>query len=289
MFLIVDGNSIGCRAAYVPPVLTNSKGRETGGTYRFIAMLDRAMRMVRATHVVVAFDVARENFRMMIDESYKANRGVGSSSLYDQFQDIKTLLDAIGIKHVGVRGYEADDVIGTYATLSRADENYILTGDRDGFQLINDNTVVIFPKTGVTDIKMVTKAEFVREYGIDVERFVELKAMMGDESDNIKGIRKCGPKTALRLLREYGSIDGVIRNVTQLKGKLRENVEEWIPNAGKTLRLVTIRRDVPVPYGYDECRINLRWENARYLFEELEFNSYLNRLTTGDFYGAEGS
>ncbi|MNJ90015.1 DNA polymerase I [compost metagenome] len=285
VFLIVDGNSIACRGAFVPPIMTTAAGRETGGTYRFFTMLDSAMKMIRATHVLVAWDVSRENFRTDIDESYKANREtVKPVGLYHQFEDIKEILTKVGIKHVGVFGYEGDDVLGTYANISEADKTFIFTGDKDSFQLINDTTTVMFPKTGTSDLRFYTREVFEKEYDIKVEQFVELKALMGDGGDNVKGITKCGQKTGIKLLKEYGSIEGVVENSGLIKGKIGENVREWAPTANKTLELVTIRRDVPVPYTFDDCEIHLNWKAAREIFTDLEFISFIKKLQKDGFY-----
>lgn len=285
-FLIVDGNSIACRAAYVQPILTNSKGRETGGTYRFFTMLDSVMKQVRPTHVLVAFDVARENFRTDIDPSYKANREVRSSddSLYYQFEDIKSVLSAIGINHVGIYGYEADDVLGTYAANSTADKNFILTGDKDSFQLITDNTFVLFPQTGASNIKRYDKDAFSEKFGIDVSQFIDMKALMGDDGDNVKGVHKCGEKTAAKWLNAYGNLDSIIENSDSIGGKIGENLRNWIPDARKTVELVTIRKDVPVPYDFKECEIDLQWENALPIFKELDCHSLVKRIAEGKFY-----
>ena len=286
-FLIVDGNSIACRGAFVKPTLTNSFGRETGGTYRFIGMLDKAMKMVRATHVVVAWDVAGDNFRKIIDENYKGNRTKKSDSLYYQFEDIKAILDAIGIKNVGVMGYEADDIIGTYVARSEADKTFILSGDKDVYQLINDNVNVIFPKTGVSDIRIMDKKLFKETFDIEVEQYVEMKALMGDGGDNVKGVENCGQKTAAKWLNQYGSLENLVLNASEIKGKIGENLRAWIPNANKTLELVRIVRTVPVPYDYKELEIDLDWTKAESIFNELEFNSYIKKVHQGGFYNVK--
>lgn len=285
-FLIVDGNSLGCRAAFVPPILKNSKGRETGGTYRFFAMLNSVLKQVRPTHVLVAFDIARENFRTEIDPNYKANREVRSSddSLYYQFEDIKTILTKIGVKHIGIYGFEADDVIGTYAANSAADQNFILTGDKDAFQLINDNTFVLFPLTGASNIHKYDKEEFTKKYDIDVSQFIDMKALMGDDGDNVKGIEKCGQKTAAKWLKAYGDLESIIKHADEIKGKIGENLRAWIPDADKTKQLVTIARDVPVPYDFKECEIDIQWENSLPVFKELECFSLIKQISGGKFY-----
>lgn len=283
-FLIVDGNSIACRAAYAKPTLMNSKGRETGGPFRFVTMIDSAMKMIRATHVLVAWDVGKENFRTQIDETYKANRESKSSELYVQFEDIKKILNAIGIKHVGIQGYEADDVVGTYVTNSEANNNYVFTGDRDSFQLINENTSVLYPLTGTSDLRTYDVETFEKEYNIRVDQFTELKALMGDGSDNIKGINKCGQKTATKWLQQYNDIKTLIANAHEVKGKIGESLREWIPDANKTMELVTICRTAPVPFEFSECEIDLNWNNAVDIFTDLEFNSLIKRVKNGGFY-----
>lgn len=281
--LIVDGNSIACRGAFVKPELTNSKGRETGGSFRFFSMLDKAMRMTRATHVVVSWDVGGGTFRSDIDETYKANRGPKSDSLYHQFDDIKLILDAIGIKHVGIQGYEGDDIVGTYASINGPDRKFVFSGDKDNYQLIDENTKVLYPMTG-SEMKIVDTEMFEKDYGIKVEQFVDMKALMGDGGDNIKGIEKCGAKTAAKWLNTYGDLDNIILNASEIKGKIGENLRAWIPDAHKTRQLVQIDRTVNVPYSYDELKINLNWENAEPIFRELEFNSYITKAKRGGFY-----
>lgn len=281
--LVVDGNSIACRGAFVKPELSNSKGRETGGTYRFFSMLDRAMRISRATHVVVAWDVGGGTFRSDIDESYKANRGPKSDSLYYQFEDIKLILDAIGIKHVGIQGYEGDDIVGTYASTTEADRIFIFSGDKDNYQLIDDNTRVLYPLTG-SDLRTVDREYFENEFGIKVEQFVDMKALMGDDGDNVKGVEKCGPKTAAKWLNKYGTLDEILLNAGEIKGVVGEKLRAWAPTAHKTRELVQINRTVNVPYKYNELAINLKWENAEPLFREFEFNSYIKKARQGGFY-----
>jgi 5''-3'' exonuclease (including N-terminal domain of PolI) len=283
-FLIIDGNSIACRAAFAKPTLTNSKGRETGGPYRFVTMLDNAMKMIRATHVVVAWDVGRDNFRTQIDDTYKANRETKSSELYYQFEDIKKILTNLGIKHIGIQGYEADDIIGTFVSQNEADNVYIFTGDKDSFQLIDSKTSVLYPLTGTSDIRIYDIEKFEEEYDIKINQFVELKALMGDGSDNIKGVNKCGQKTAVKWLKKYGTLDNLILNAHEITGKIGESLREWIPEADKTLQLVTICRTVPLNLSWEECELKLNWDNCLEIFEELEFKSLIRRIQNKDFY-----
>lgn len=284
-FLIIDGNSMACRAAFVKTGLKTSTGRETGGTNIFVSMLDSFLKKHQPTHIVVAWDVSKKNFRTEIDPNYKANRESKSYDLYMQFEDIKKILDAIGIKYVGVYGYEADDVIGTYVHLSKADENIILSGDKDSFQLIDEKTKVYYPKTGITNLEIIDEKVFEEKFGIPVSKYIDLKTLMGDDGDNVPGVEKCGQKTAVKWLQQYGSLEEIIKNADQIKGKIGENLRKWIPKAEINKKLVTINRNVPVPFTFEECEItSINWENARPIFQELEFAKHIERLNERKFY-----
>lgn len=287
-FLIIDGNSMACRAAFAKRDMATSYGRETGGTNIFVGMIDSLLKKYQPTHMVVGWDVSRDTFRREIDPEYKANRDSKSHNLYMQFEDIKRILDAIGIKYVGVYGYEADDIIGTYATISKADENMVLSGDKDSFQLVDDRTNIYYPKMGVTNLEIINDTVFEEKFEIPVAKFLDLKALMGDGGDNIIGVEKCGQKTAVKWLKEYGSLENVVENADKIKGKVGENLRTWLPNADKNKQLVTIKRDVPVPFTFEECEITkVDWENARPIFEELEFNKIIEKLDGGKFYNVK--
>lgn len=286
-FLIIDGNSIACRAAFAKKDLKNSQGRETGGTYLFVTMLDTIITKLKPSHVVVAWDVSRENFRTKLDETYKANRESKSENLYIQFEDIKRILDAIGIKYVGVYGYEADDVIGTYSKISPEHvENYILTGDKDSFQLVNNRTCVYFPRMGVTDLEVIDEVAVKDKFGVFVEQYIDLKALMGDGGDNVIGVEGCGPKKAAALLQTYDTLENVVAHAHEVKGKLGENLRAWSPNAETVKQLVTINNEVPVPFEFEDCAVYglPNWQAAREIFTELEFYSHIKKLNEGRFH-----
>jgi DNA polymerase-1 len=295
-FLIVDGNSLSCRAAFAHnpnwgPDLHTSNGRKTGATYRFINMFDSLLRKVRPTHIIVGWDVSSETFRKSLDENYKANRKQYDKDLYEQFKDIKSILEAIGIHNVGIRGYEADDVLGTYAEKSKAHKTFIASGDKDIFQLVDGSTTVLYPKSGFSKMKLVTPEYIINEYDIDPRKFIDLKMLMGDNSDNIPGIKGCGPKTAKKLLNYYKNAEEVADNaetIDEIKGvtkTAKKGAIEWKKDFEKIKKLVTIRKDVDVPYDFEECRVNYDWDNAKNIFEKLEFKKHLNKLKKGGFYG----
>lgn len=295
-FLIVDGNSLACRAAFAHNPkhgsdLTTFDGKLTGGTYRFFNMFDRILHQIKPTHVVIAWDVGCDTFRKCIYADYKATRERKNEDLKIQFQDIKTILELIGIKNVGIKGFEGDDIVGTYINKSEATKNFIVTGDKDAFQLVSENTSIIYPLNGFKEIQLITPEYIKEKYEIPVNLFIDLKAIMGDDGDNIKGIQGCGEKTAIKLLHHYGNVDEVVKNVGSIDCKgvnktVKENIVEWAERIDIIKQLVTIRQDVNVPYGFNDCKISLNWENAREVFKNLEFNSFIKKLNGGEFYGS---
>ena len=293
-FLIIDGNSLGCRAMFAHNEkfgadLQTFAGKPTGGTYRFISMLDKILHHLKPSHVVVGWDMQGKTFRHDLYNAYKANRERKSDEVYVQFDDIKNILELIGIKNVGITGYEGDDIVGTYVNLSKADTNYIVSGDRDEFQLINNNTFVVSPKHGFTDFELVTEEVVKEKYDVTPKMFIDFKALMGDGGDNIPGIEKCGEKTAAKLLNHYGSIENIIKNIDNIDVKgvgksIKENMIKWSLNSKIIKKLVTIKCDVNVPYTFDECKIKLDWDNALEFFKELEFSSFTKKTHNNEFY-----
>jgi DNA polymerase-1 len=206
-----------------------------------------------------------------------------------QFADIKGILNAIGIKNIGIQGFEGDDIVGTYSKLSRANKNFIVSGDRDSCQLVNDHTFIVYPKNGFNEVEIITPEYILNKYGIPVENFVDLKALMGDSGDNVRGIDNCGEKTAAKLINHYGSAESVANNAEtiDLKGinkNVKAGIMEWAPRSNIVKQLVTIRKDVPVPYDFNECQVKLNWKNAENIFKELEFSSLIKKLRNGEFY-----
>lgn len=301
-FLIIDGNSLGCRAAFahnpkMGPDLCNFDGHPTGATYRFFNMFDRLLHQIKPTHAVVAWDLGGETFRKKLDPEYKANREKKKNScevdnVHIQFDDIRSILELIGVNNVSARGFEGDDIVGTYVKLSEANKNFIITGDKDAFQLVSDKTVVVFPQNGFKEIQIVTPEYVAEKYAIPFEKFVDLKALMGDDGDNIKGIDGCGEKTAVKLLTQFGSAEAVSwsteSEMIEMKGinkRVLAGVKDWSKRYETVMQLVTIRDDVPVPYTFEECELNFNWSAARPHFKKFDFNSFLRKLDGGEFYG----
>ena len=289
-FLIIDGNSLVCRAVYanVHANLKSKEGIPTGGTLFFFNMLISVLNKLRPTHLVVAFDVSRHTFRSALDANYKANRykSVGSNgSLIQQLKQVQALLQEASIPCVAVPGFEADDVIGTYVTFSEATHNYILTGDRDAFQLINDQTTVLYPKTGISKLEHVDVETFKQRFNVDVKHYADYKALIGDVSDNITGCPGCGPKNAVNLLTRYEGLVGLRQHAQELPGKLGKRLQAWLPNSEHTSTLVTIRRDVPVPYNYAQCTYKPTFSHLLPTLATLELSQLSQRIVKGDIHG----
>ena len=296
-FLIIDGNSIGFRASSAKPQyrdeMKTSDGKIVGTIYRFFNMLNKVLNTIKPTHLIVCFDTPGKTFRHSIDSSYKANRVKTSEkeSVYEQFIEIRKIFDLVGIKHDNIKMYEGDDLIGTYLNSSKADHNYILSGDKDVFQLISNNTTVLFPIKGVSDLVYYNKETFKNRFEIDVENYISYKALIGDEGDNIQGVQGIGDKTAGNLLSKFKTIDNIMNNLDtdqkDIRGwkRIKGNLSKW--DYKKTLELVTIIKNCPINNTFDECKINFNWENALEEFEKLEFNSFIKKVEEEKFYNGK--
>lgn len=296
-FLIVDGNSIACRAFYGNQKgnteLCTTDGYDTGTTHRFLHMFNLILFKSKPTHVLIAWDKGGDTFRNKISPIYKANRIKTEHKERIPFFDIKHILESIGIKNVAIDGYEGDDIVGTYAKLSEAEKNFIVTGDKDAFQLVNEKTAVIFPLTNLNNVAIVTKKYIKEKYDIEVEQFIDYKMLIGDKSDNIIGVNGCGDKTAVKLLNKYGTINNILKNVDNLdiegvsQKKIGSGLTKWAITEPINRKLVTIVIDVPVPYTYNDCKLNIRWDMAKNKLQELELNQIMGKIEEGDFFNGE--
>ena len=288
-FMIVDGNNLACRAEFAfnpyknKVDLTNSEGRVTGGTYRFINMFDKLLWQIKPTHIVVCWDTNRNTWRRKLYPQYKMNRennpnNINKESLYIMFEDIKKILTAINVVNVEYDGYEGDDLVGTFANISTADKTFIVSGDKDTFQLINKNTYVVFPNNN----DIIDEEYIKNKYNVTPKQFIELKALMGDSWDNIPGIKGCAEKTAAKLINHYGNINNIINasdiNIKGVSKTIISNIEQWKSQAEMILKLVTIDKKVPIEIEFEDCKNNINWYNAIPIFEELEFNSLINKI-----------
>lgn len=226
-FLIVDGSALVHRAFFALPILTNPQGEYTNAVYGFAGMLTRILEREKPVRVAVCFDKSRHTFRTDMYAEYKGQRADTPGELSPQFESCKRMLEAMGIVWEEVAGFEADDIIGTLAKNACAENDIlILTGDRDSFQLIDDNISVIMTRKGISVTELWDKAALQEHYKLEPAQMIDLKALMGDSSDNIPGIPGIGEKTALKLLWEYHDLDNVLAHAGDVSGKaLRAKLE----------------------------------------------------------------
>lgn len=285
--ILIDGNNLMFRSyfatAYSGSIMRNSKGQATNALYGFVSMINKIIEEERPQYMAVAFDIGK-NFRHEKYKDYKAGRNETPDDLKSQMPIAREILDAMGIKHLELEGYEADDIIGTLAREADLDPEYdglIISSDHDLMQLISP--VVHMKMLKSKDSIYYSVESFKDEYGFDPVHIIDLKALMGDASDNIPGVKGIGEKTAKSLIQEYGSLDGVYDNIEAIKGKLREKLENDKESAYFSYELATIYREVPL----DVDLASLVYEGAngralKELFQRLEFHYFLKTMTFDD-------
>lgn len=280
---LIDGNSLLNRAYYALPPLTTVSGEPTNAIYGFTMMLFRLLDDYNPTQICVAFDVSAPTFRHEAYKEYKANRKGMPDDLRVQMDGIKQVLDAWGILRLELAGYEADDIIGTAAKKGEAlgYKVYIVTGDRDALQLISEQTNVLLTKRGIKEIEVMDLNRLAQEYQLKPEQIIDLKGLMGDTSDNIPGVPGVGKKTALRLLKDYHSIDKLYEEIEQEKGKLKQRLIENYDQAVLSKKLATIDCQVPLKIDFS-ADLNKDDDELVEIFSRLEFNSLLERIISKD-------
>ena len=280
-FLVIDGSSLIHRAFFALPPLTTQSGVHTGAVYGFCNMLLRLLADVQPKWLAVAFDKSRKTFRTEMFADYKGQRKPTPSELSEQFPLARKVLEAMNIAVLELDNYEADDIIGTFAVHAPQEADVIIvTGDRDELQLLSSRTSVYFTKRGISDLKIYTPEVFAEEYeGLEPKQLIDLKGLMGDTSDNIPGIPGVGPKTALKLIGEYGSVENVLANTDKISGKaLREKVQNNKESALLSKKLATIFTDVPVDADLANYELKALKPEARELLAGLEFRNMYDRF-----------
>ena len=275
--IIIDGNSLANRAFYAMPYLTNRKKQPSGAVFGFANIVTKLIAEQRPDFFAVAFDHARKTFRNEIYDEYKGTRKETAPDLIFQFGIIKEMLNDMGIKTFEVSGIEADDIIGTISKLSGI-QNILVTGDRDLLQLISPSTQVWLTRKGVTEVEVFDEVALQEKYGLKPSGIIDLKALMGDTSDNIPGIAGVGEKTALSLLEKYESLDGVFENVENVTGKLKEKLQLGKENAYMSKTLATIKTDCDINFELEQCKYDFPFsQKVRDFFEEWDFRSLTSR------------
>ncbi|MFO7593184.1 MAG: 5'-3' exonuclease H3TH domain-containing protein, partial [Pseudomonadota bacterium] len=281
ILVLVDGSSYLYRAFHAMPALTNSKGEPTGAVYGVTNMLRRLLKDYDPAHVAVVFDAKGKTFRDEIYPEYKANRPPMPDELRSQIGPIHAIVRAMGFPLLCIDGVEADDVIGTLA--KQAEEQgmkvIVSTGDKDMAQLVNEH---------VTLVNTMTETEMdpdgvVEKFGIPAERIVDYLALIGDTVDNVPGVPKVGPKTAVKWLEQYGSLEAIIAHAGEFKGKVGEYLRDSLEQLPLSRELVTIKCDVAMdlkPLQLERAEPDTR--ALRELYSEMEFRTWLSELLGGE-------
>jgi DNA polymerase I len=280
--VLIDGNSIAYRAFFALPLLNNDKGVYTNAVYGFTNMLLKIIEEEKPTHLLVAFDAGKTTFRHETFKEYKGGRQKTPPELSEQFPFIRQMLDLMGIKRYEKELYEADDIIGTLASLAQEKgwQAKVVTGDKDLLQLVDDNVTVLLTKKGITDVDKYTPEKVFERYELTPEKIIDLKGLMGDTSDNIPGVPGVGEKTAIKLLKQFETLEAIFENLDAVSGaKLKEKLAENHEQAVMSKKLATINTSAPVDVALEDLHYEQSFnEPLIELFKELEFNTLLERI-----------
>ena len=288
--LLIDGSSVAFRAFFALyhqiDRFKSPTGLHTNAIYGFNLMLDHMMKRIEPTHILVAFDAGKTTFRTEMFADYKAGRAKTPDEFREQFPFIRQMLDAMGIKHYELSQYEADDIIGTLDKMAEQTDIpfdvTIVSGDKDLIQLTDENTVVEISKKGVAEFEEFTPAYLMEKMGITPTQFIDLKALMGDKSDNIPGVTKIGEKTGLKLLTEFGSLEGIYEHIDSMKAsKMKENLIADKEKAFLSRTLATIDTQAPIEIGLDDIVYQgPRIEELGQFYDDMGFKQLRAQLGT---------
>lgn len=283
-FIIIDGNAILHRAWHAMPPLTTKDGTVISAAYGFTSMLLKVLKDLKPTHIAVTFDLSGGTFRHEAFEEYKAHRVTQPQELYDQIPLVKDILEGFDIPVYEAEGYEADDVIGTLSKKAPKDtEVIIVTGDLDTLQLVDKRTRVYTSRKGLSDIVIYDEAAVKERYGLTPDQLIDYKAMRGDSSDNLPGLKGIGEKGATSLLAEHGSIEKIYKALKKdpeaFKPRVRKALEEGEEEVPLSKELVTIVRNLDVGFSFKDVKlVEPDMEALRETFQELEFKNLFSRV-----------
>lgn len=284
--VLIDGNSLSFRAFYALPLLSNHAGIHTNAVYGFAMLLEKIIKEEKPNHFLVAFDAGKTTFRHSKYSEYKGGRQKTPPELSEQFPYIRQLLDAYHIKRYELDNYEADDIIGTLSRQAdEADfETIIITGDRDLTQLATDNVTIYYTKKGVTDVDHYTPEFIAEKYqGLVPKQIIDMKGLMGDTSDNIPGVAGVGEKTAIKLLNQFESVEGIYEHIEEVTAKkLKEKLINSKADALMSKDLATINVHSPIEVSLEDTKLTLQDDTAEKieLFKKLEFKQLLADIDT---------
>lgn len=284
--VLIDGNSLSFRAFYALPLLSNHAGIHTNAVYGFAMLLEKIIKEEKPNHFLVAFDAGKTTFRHSKYSEYKGGRQKTPPELSEQFPYIRQLLDAYHIKRYELDNYEADDIIGTLSRQADEEdfETIIITGDRDLTQLATDNVTIYYTKKGVTDVDHYTPKFISEKYnGLVPKQIIDMKGLMGDTSDNIPGVAGVGEKTAIKLLNQFESVEGVYEHIEEVTAKkLKEKLINSKDDALMSKDLATINVHSPIEVSLEDTKLTLQDDTTEKieLFKKLEFKQLLADIDT---------
>ncbi|WAA11655.1 DNA polymerase I [Fervidibacillus halotolerans] len=280
--ILIDGNSIAYRAFYALPLLNNDKGIHTNAIYGFAMMLTKLIEEEKPAYMLVAFDAGKTTFRHATYKEYKGGRQKTPPELSEQFPYIRKLVQAFGIAQYEKENYEADDIIGTLSKQAEQSgyDVRIVSGDKDLTQLASEKTTVYVTKKGVTEMDVYTPETIFEKYGIDVEQIIDMKGLMGDTSDNIPGVPGVGEKTAIKLLKEYKTVEKLLESIENIRGKkLKENLTTYKEQALMSKQLATILTEAPIDISLKDIAYKgLDEQQLIPLYKDLGFESFLEKM-----------
>src|SRR5450432_2018040 len=281
--MLIDGHSIAYRAFYALPVenLSTTTGQPTNAVYGFTSMLINLLRDEHPSHLAVAFDISRQSFRTEAYAEYKANRAATPNEFKGQVSLIQEVLAALAIPVVTAEGYEADDVIATLATQAErlGFEVAIISGDRDAFQLVSDAVTVLYPKRGVSELDRMNPAAVEARYGLTPAQYPDFAALRGDPSDNLPNIPGVGEKTAIKWVRDFGSLATLVERVDDVPGKAGGLLRDHLASVLRNRQLTELVREVPLSVGPHDLHLG-QWdrEEVHKVFDSLQFKVLRDRL-----------
>ncbi|MNW51376.1 5'-3' exonuclease [compost metagenome] len=276
--LLVDGMALMFRAFYASAatgyIRRTKAGIPTNAVYGFMRYFWDAVQKFGPTHIACCWDLGSKTFRTEQFSDYKGNRSDAPEELIPQFSMIREVMDSLGIPNVSSPGFEADDCIGTLSSrFGQEMDVLVLTGDHDMLQLVSDRTSVIIMKKGHGNYMVYTPEALMEEKQLTPGQIVDLKGLMGDTSDNYPGVRGIGEKTALKLVQEHGSVEGILANLNQLSKSIRAKIEADLDMLHLSRQLATIRCDIELECAVEACRLELNAAQVVSKFEELEMAS----------------
>jgi DNA polymerase-1 len=284
LFVILDANSIMHRSFHALPPLKTREGELVNAVYGFSSILMTILHQEKPVYIATAFDTAAPTFRHEVYKEYKAGRVKAPDEFYSQIPRIKEIVQAMNIPLLEQDGVEADDIIGTIVTVNENKypelRNKIVTSDMDAMQLVSDRTCVSSLHKGYKATECFYRDEVFAKYGIYPEQVVDYKAIQGDNSDNIPGVKGIGKVGALQLLMEFGNLDNIYQNLDKIKGKKQELLREQKEQAYFSQKLATIKCDVDIDYKLENCEAHdFDLEKVTKLFESMQFFSLIRRIT----------